>query len=496
MKLVFLGAAHEVTGSCTLIKINGKYGLVDCGMEQGEDIFENQKLPVNPGDIDFVLLTHAHIDHSGNIPLLFKNGYKGLVYASEATCNLCSIMLKDSAHIQESEVEWKNRKNERAGRPMIEPVYTVEDAELAISHLRPVAYNQRIEVDEGVEINFVDAGHLLGSASIEVYLTEGEEERKVVFSGDIGNVDQPLIKNPNYIDEADYVIEESTYGDRVHKKPAEGNVQFLANCIQKVLDRGGNLVIPSFAIGRTQEILYFIREIKQKGLVKNHDDFKVYVDSPLANEATAIFLQCDNSCFDEETQKLLNEGINPIMSPGVTLSVDKEESMQINYNKEPKVIISASGMCEAGRIRHHLKYNLWREECMILFVGYQAFGTTGRLLVDGADKIKLFGDEIICRAEIARMEGKSGHADMNGLIDWITHFKEKPKMVFINHGENEVTDSYAKLLNEEYGFTTSAPYSGAEFDLISGEYTNRTIGIPVKKSNKSFKQTDKTLRDE
>ena len=496
MKLTFLGATHEVTGSCTMIEVNGRCGLVDCGMEQGEDIFVNQEIPVNAAEIDFVLLTHAHIDHSGNIPLLFKSGFNGPVYANEATCNLCAVMLKDSAHIQESEAEWKNRKNERAGRPMVEPIYTMEDAELAIRHLRPVQYGEIRQIAEGVDIRFTDAGHLLGSSSIEVFLTENKEKRKVVFSGDIGNFNQPLIKNPEYIEEADYVVQESTYGDRIHNNPPEGNIQFLANCIQKVLDRGGNLVIPSFAVGRTQEILYFIREIKQNGLVKDHDGFKVYVDSPLANETTGIFLQCDNSYFDDETREILKKGINPLMFDGLTLSVDTEESKAINFNKEPKVIISASGMCEAGRIRHHLKHNLWRKESMILFVGYQAAGTTGRLIVDGAEKLKLFGEDIICKAEIGKLEGKSGHADQNGLIEWINHFKEKPGMVFINHGEDKVTEAYARLLEDEYGFTASAPFSGAEFDLIENKYTNNMPGIPVKKAKDSTKTTDNTLRDE
>lgn len=483
MKLVFLGATHEVTGSCTLIEINGKYGLVDCGMEQGEDTFVNQQIPVDESRIDFVLLTHAHIDHSGNIPLLFKNGFNGPVYATSATYHLCEIMLPDCAHIQESDAEWKNRKNERAGKALVEPIYTMEDAEKALANFRPCEYGEKISIAEGLDIVFVDAGHLLGSAAIELYMCENGVSKKVVFSGDIGNFDQPIIKDPVYIEEADYVITESTYGDRLHNVPKEGNVQYLADCIQRTLDRKGNVVIPAFAVGRTQEILYFIRDIKQHGLVKNHDNFKVVVDSPMANKATAVFLQCDNSYFDDETKEVLDEGVNPLMSPGVELSVSTEESMAINFDREPKVIISASGMCEAGRIRHHLKHNLWRKECMILFVGYQAVGTTGRIIADGAERIKLFGEEIICKAEIGRMEGKSGHADKNGLIKWISAFKKKPDMVFVNHGEDKVCESYSKLLSEEYKFTASAPFSGSVFDLIEGKYLEKTNGIPVKKKN-------------
>ncbi len=481
MKLVFLGATHEVTGSCTMIEIGGKYGLVDCGMEQGEDIFVNQEIPVNPAEIDFLLLTHAHIDHSGNIPLLFKNGYSGPVYATDATCHLCEIMLRDCAHIQESDAEWKNRKALRAGGAPVEPVYSLDDAETAIAHLRPCSYDEMIQVDEGVIVRFTDVGHLLGSASIEVFLTEADVSKKVVFSGDIGNTDQPLIKNPQYIEEADYVITESTYGDRLHETGEKTGVEYFADCIQRTLDRGGNVVIPSFAVGRTQEMLYLIRIVKEQGLVTGHGDFPVYVDSPLANEATGIFLQCDRSYFNDSTRALLDSGVNPLMSPGVKLSVSSEESKQINFDTTPKIILSASGMCEAGRIRHHLKHNLWRPESMILFVGYQAVGTTGRKIRDGAKEVKLFGENVAVNAEIAYLPGKSGHADKNGLIRWITAFREKPAMVFVNHGDDETMKSYANCLADEYGFTVSAPYSGAAFDLLLGEYTETPEGIPVRK---------------
>ena len=479
MKLTFLGATHEVTGSCTLIEIGGRYGLVDCGMEQGEDIFENKPLPVNAADLDFVLLTHAHIDHSGNIPLLYKNGYTGPVYATGATCHLCEIMLLDCAHIQESDAQWKSRKATRAGGAPVEPTYTLDDAQAAISHLRPCGYGEDIQVGEGVIVRFTDVGHLLGSASIELFLTENGVTKKVVFSGDIGNQNQPLLNDPQYVKTADFVVTESTYGDRLHEKLEVSSVEYLAGLIQKVLDRGGNMVIPSFAVGRTQEMLYFIRLIKERGLVTGHGDFPVYVDSPLANEATAIFLQCDRSYFDPDTLALLDKGINPLMSPGVQLSVSSEESKAINEDAVPKIIISASGMCEAGRIRHHLKHNLWRKECMILFVGYQAVGTTGRRIRDGAKDVKLFGEDITVNAEIAYLPGKSGHADRDGLLRWITAFEEKPAMVFVNHGEDAVVKSYAALLQEKYGFQATAPYSGAVFDLLSGDYIEAPAGIPV-----------------
>ena len=481
MKLTFLGATHEVTGSCTLIEINGSYGIVDCGMEQGQDLFENQSLPVEASKLDFVLLTHAHIDHSGNIPLLYKQGYTGPIYATAATVHLCEIMLRDCAHIQESDAEWKSRKSQRAGGPAIEPLYTMADAETAISKLRPVDYAAEVQIGEGIVVRFTDAGHLMGSSSIEIWLTEGGVTKKIVFSGDIGNLDQPLLCDPKYIAEADYVVTESTYGNRYHEKGDVNNIEYLADCIQRTFDRGGNVVIPSFAVGRTQEMLYFIREIKVQGLVHGHGDFPVFVDSPLANEATAVFLQTDNHYFDEDTRKLIDAGINPLMSPGVQLSVSSEESKAINNDKKPKVIISASGMCEAGRIRHHLKHNLWRRECLILFVGYQAVGTTGRAIRDGARKIKLFGEEIKVNAEVSYLPGKSGHADKDGLIKWIQAFKEKPHTVFVNHGDPDAVDDYAACLKEEYGYNTLAPYSGTSFDLLSGEVIELTDGVPIAK---------------
>ncbi len=474
MKLTFLGADHEVTGSCTMIEIGGRCGLVDCGMEQGEDVFVNQSIPVSPGELDFVLLTHAHIDHSGNIPLLFKNGYTGPVYATSATCHLCEIMLRDCAHIQQSDAEWRSRKAERAGNQPVEPVYTLEDAEAAIASLRPCEYGEMIQVGEGIFVRFVDAGHLLGSASIEVFLQEGDVSRKVVFSGDIGNLDQPIIRDPQYIDEADYVITESTYGDRLHERAENGPMGVLADVIQRTLDRGGNVVIPSFAVGRTQEMLYFIRIIKEQGLVSGHGDFPVYVDSPLANEATGIFLQCDRSYFDEDALALLDKGINPLMSPGVKLSVSSEESKQINFDYTPKVIISASGMCEAGRIRHHLKHNLWRKESTVLFVGYQAIGTTGRKLQDGAKELKLFGEDIAVNAEIAFLPGKSGHADKDGLLRWITAFREKPAMVFVNHGDDAAVKAYAACLCDEYGFEGSG--AGRVFGSPGGRSHGKSEG--------------------
>ena len=470
MKLVFIGADHEVTGSCHYMEVGDKKFCVDIGMEQGQDLFENQEIPVNPSEIDFILLTHAHIDHTGLLPMLFARGFRGQVYATKATVDLSQIMLRDSAHIQEFEAEWRNRKGKRAGQPEYEPVYVMQDALDAIELLVPCQYGERIRICEGVEIRFTDVGHLLGSASIEVWLTEGEETRKIVFSGDIGNVDQPLIKDPIPTKDADYVVMESTYGDRFHDQDRLDYVAELSAVIRETFAKGGNVVIPSFAVGRTQEMLYFLRKIKADNLVPEFPKFEVYVDSPLAVEATQIFNENIAECFDEEAMELVRNGINPLRFPGLTLSVTSNDSIAINSDNKPKVIISASGMCEAGRIRHHLKHNLWRKECTVVFVGYQANGTLGRILLEGASEVKLFGEPIEVMAEIVKLEGVSGHADKAGLIKWITSFDNRLKQVFVVHGEDEVSTGFAKCLCDEYGLNASAPYSGAEFDMISGRF--------------------------
>jgi len=480
MKMTFIGAAHEVTGSCTYIEACGKRFLVDFGMEQGVDYFVNAKVPCPPSGIDFVLLTHAHIDHSGLLPLLYAGGFSGEIHATQATCNLCSIMLRDSAHIQEFEAEWRSRKGRRKGLEEVEPLYTMADAEGAIALLCPHQYETETEICDGIKVKFVDAGHLLGSSSIEIYITEGEVTRKLVFSGDIGNLDQPLIRDPQYLNDADYVVMESTYGNRRHQK-VENYTERLAQLIQKAFDRGGNLIIPSFAVGRTQELLYFIRQIKADGLVKNHGDFPVYIDSPLAIEATRVFNENKNSCFDEEAMSFVSKGINPITFSNLRVAVTSDESKAINFDTQPKIIISASGMCEAGRIKHHLKHNLWKSENIILFVGYQAVNTLGRSLVEGAKTVKLFGEEINVAAEITVLPGISGHADIDGLDKWITHINA-PKKVFVNHGEAEIAEYYKEHLRD-MGYNAFAPYSGAYCDLATGEFVNvEPIKIEKKES--------------
>lgn len=478
MKLMFLGAAHEVTGSCHYIEACGKSILLDCGMEQGRDTYENQEIPVAASAIDYVFLSHAHIDHSGLLPLLYKNGFRGSIYATEATTDLCRIMLLDSAHIQEFEAQWRNRKAKRSGAVPFEPLYTTEEAQAVGGHFVPCSYEEKIDVCPGISLRFTDVGHLLGSSSIEVWLTEQETTKKIVYSGDIGNLNQPIIHDPRYTEEADYVLMESTYGDRRHTVPPD-YVAALARHIQETFDRGGNLVIPAFAVGRTQEMLYFMREIKEQGLVTGHGNFKVYVDSPLAIEATKIFTENRLDCYDTAALALVKQGINPLEFDGLVTAVTPEDSQAINFDRHPKVIISASGMCEAGRIRHHLKHNLWRKESTILFVGYQAIGTLGRAILDGAQEIRLFGESIHINAQIRELDGVSGHADQDGLLRWITHFTPKPAKVFVVHGDDLVTETFAQCLEAEYGFDATAPFSGACYDLLTGALLAEGVKIPV-----------------
>lgn len=486
MKLTFLGATHEVTGSCSYLEINGKRILIDYGMEQGRNFFENSPIPVPVADLDAVLLTHAHIDHSGMLPVLYQSGYRGGVHATRATCNLCDIMLRDSAHIQEFEAEWRNRKAQRSGDKPYEPVYDMEDAEGLIAQLVPHPYGERFLLVDGVEARFTDAGHLLGSGSIELWLTEDGATKKLVFSGDLGNINQPLLNDPSFIDEADYAVVESTYGDRVHDTPPD-YAAALAEVLQRTFDRGGNVVVPSFAVGRTQELLYFLRHIKNAGLVHGHDGFIVYVDSPLAIAATRVFVNNGDSCYDAEARALLEQGINPIACDDLITAQTADESKAINFDTRRKVIISASGMCEAGRIKHHLKHNLWDERNTIVFVGYQAEGTTGRALLSGADSISLFGERVQVCAEITQLPGISGHADANGLTRWITHFAPKPAMVFVNHGEASVCEHFAEHLRNDCSLPVAVPYSGSVYDLVANAYACEAAPVPLSEARQAEK---------
>ncbi len=474
MKLTFFGAAKAVTGSCHCVEVNGRKVLVDCGLQQGRDEQDNRELDFVPGYIDDVVVTHAHIDHSGRLPLLVKQGFSGNIYCTRLTAQLLSIMLRDSAQIQENDAAYENQKGKRAGRPPVEPLYTLEDVEKTLRHIVTCEYGWELDISDGIKIRFVDAGHLLGSACVEMWLTEQGFTKKIVFSGDIGNRKQPIIRSPQPITEADYVVTESTYGDRLHNVKEKPNyADDLARVIDETLAKGGNLVIPSFAVGRTQELLYFIREIKEQGLVDSDPDFQVYVDSPLAGAATEIFSGDLTGYLDEEAVEHLRGGAL-FRFPGLNITESTGESRELNLDARPKVIISASGMCDAGRIRHHLKHNLWRPESTILFVGYQAEGSLGRRILDGADHVKLFGEEIAVRARIVRFHGLSSHADRDGLVQWINLYTPKPQQVFVVHGEARAAENYAQTLTE-MGFSAHAPNYEEVYDLLE----NRMIAPGV-----------------
>ena len=480
MKLTFFGAAHAVTGSCHCLEVNGRKILIDCGLQQGRDEHDDNALDFSPSYIDYVLVTHAHIDHSGRIPLLVKEGFSGPIYTTRLTAQLLSIMLRDSAHIQESDAQWQNQKGKRAGREEVEPLYTLTDAEEALQLLNTQEYGQILELCEGVEVRFCDAGHLLGSSCVEIWATENGVTKKLVFSGDLGNVDQPVIRDPSFVTEADYVIMESTYGDRNHQPP-ESYTEALAALIDDVFSKGGNIVIPSFAVGRTQELLYFLREIKNEGMVKSVPNFTVCVDSPLAAEATKIYAGDLHGYLDEEAIAVLQGGDNLFTFPGLTLTQSTEESKALNMDKSSKIIISASGMCDAGRIRHHLKHNLWRPECAVVFVGYQGEGTLGRRLLEGAKSVKLFGEEIAVRARILNFPGLSSHADRDHLLDWIGHFSPKPDQVFVVHGDSEITDLFANDLNER-GIPAHAPLYEEVYDLLGNRMLAKGVVLESKRT--------------
>ncbi len=481
MKIEFLGAAREVTGSCTLLEYNDKKILVDCGMEQGPDTYENTPLPISPADVDCVLLTHAHIDHSGKLPNLVSNGFTGAIYSTTATKKLCSIMLLDSAHIQEQEAKWRNKRAKRSGADEYIPLYTIADAQATLPLFQGCEYDEEIEIFEGFKVRFIDAGHLLGSASIEITFFEEGKEHKILFSGDVGNVDRPLIKNPQFPSSADYVVIESTYGNRVHER-REDYTEQMVRIIDDTISRGGNLVIPSFAIGRTQELLYLLHNIKKNKLTKY--DFPVFVDSPLCVEATEIYSNDEElmSYYDEETLALIQSGEEILSFPGLTFSKTSDESVAINLDKRPKIIISASGMCEAGRIRHHLKHNLWREDSTILFVGYQAEGTFGRQLISGVKQVKLFGEKIQVRAKIETIKGISGHADSNILMEWLKNISPKPKTIFVNHGSDTSSSDFANRVQDELQVQAIAPYNGAIYNLLTNTCLHQGNLQKIKKS--------------
>ena len=477
MKIQFCGASTGVTGSCHLITTEKHKILLDCGQFQGgkaQDALNYEEFPFDPAEIDFVILSHAHIDHCGRIPLLVKRGFKGDIYCTDATADLLDVMLKDSGYIHEKEAEWKNRKNERAGRAMVEPLYTYNDAVDSLKFVKPVLYDQLVELNDQMKMVFNDAGHILGSAITELWITEDDNVSKLVFSGDLGVMDRPILRNPTIIKKADYVIMETTYGNRIHPKNSM-DVKKLMDIIRKTAKRGGTTVIPSFAVGRTQELIYELNRVYDSDS-EYHKDFEnimVYVDSPMATTATEVFKK-NAQVFDDETKEYIMKGDNPLDFKNLKFTRTSEESMWLNTDNEPKVIISASGMCEAGRIRHHLKHNLWNSKSSIIFVGYQAEGTLGKLLVEGAKEVTLFGEKIQVNAEIYNLEGFSGHADRDGLLAWLKGFQKEPKHIFLVHGEQQAKEDFAETVRKELGYDPVVVKGNSEFVLEKDEIVSET----------------------
>ena len=492
MKITFLGAAKKVTGSNFLVEGAGRTFIVDCGMYQGrakDEEMNFEQFAYNPREIDFMLLTHAHIDHSGRIPKLYNDGFRGDIYATKATCDLCKIMLPDSGHIQEMEVEWRNRKRIREGKSELKPLYTAEDAIKSTELLVPVKYSEIIDVSENIAVRFNDAGHMLGSAMIEVWITENGKTEKAVFSGDIGNNDIPLLSSPTMIESADYLIMESTYGNRLHMRN-ENKANIFLDVVSNTLIHGGNVIIPSFAVGRTQEILYELNKIKEgtddaEFINKYNVLMKtpVYVDSPLAISATEIFKKNDE-LFDYDVRQEIERGDNPLEFDGLKFTRTAEESKSLNESGEPCIIISASGMCDVGRIKHHLKHNLWNPKSTILFVGYQAPGTLGRAIVDGAKKVKIFGEEIVVNARIEYIEGYSGHADQEWLLNFVYSFFKKPKQIILIHGEEDSQNVLKQKIEETTGIKVTIPNLGEKYELRNNEIKLlEVIDFPEEKDN-------------
>lgn len=477
MKLNFLGASQTVTGSCHLITIGKQKILLDCGQFQGGKSIERlnyEPFAFDPAEIDIMILSHAHIDHSGRIPLLVKRGFKGSIYCTDATYDLSSIMLKDSGYIHEKEAEWENRKNMRAGKPLVEPLYTFDDAEKSLVYFKPVIYDQLISIDENIKVRFNDAGHILGSSIVELWITENGKTTKLVFSGDLGVKGRPILRDPVIIKEADILIMETTYGNRLHEENSKSIESFI-DIILKTTRRGGTVVIPAFAVGRTQELIYRMNRFYEgnEALQKELDKINVYVDSPLATSATEIFRR-NAQVFDDETRDYILKGDNPLDFKNLHFTRSAEESKGLNFIQEPKIIISASGMCEAGRIKHHLKHNLWNPKSSIVFVGYQAEGTLGKRIKDGEKDVMLFGESIHVNAEIHALEGFSGHADQAGLLEWLSGFERKPSHIFLLHGEEESKTGFSELIKKELGYDSIVVRDSSEY-VLNGHMTVNSI---------------------
>ena len=467
MNITFYGAAQEVTGSCHMVEVAGHKFLIDCGLFQGsltDQMLNYEEFPFNIQEVEFVILTHAHIDHSGRIPKLYKAGYKNPVYCTSATRELCKIMLPDSGHIQENEIEWVNRKRMRAGKKPNDPIYTEQDAIDCLEIFKGLEYNVPVKINDDISFVLKDAGHMLGSAIVELYLKEDGKEKKVVFTGDLGNKNLPIINDPVNIDSADVLVMESTYGDRLHSSIVDQSSKFI-QIILDTIRRGGNVIIPSFAVGRTQELLYEINKYLTDDRIKEElSKIPVYVDSPLAVNATRIF-ESQHSYYDEEALSYLLKGDNPLVFDNLHLIETSEESQALNDDPEPKIIISASGMCEVGRIKHHLKHNLYRSECTVLFVGYQAEGTLGRKIMNGEPLVKIFGEEIAVKAEIKSLDAFSGHADRDGLLGWVAAMKKKPEQIFIVHGELEAQNVLKEYIQQGFKINAINPAYQEQYDV-------------------------------
>ena len=468
MRIKFCGASSGVTGSCHLLTTENHKVLLDCGQFQGgkaQEALNYEPFPFDPKEVECVILSHAHIDHCGRIPLLVKRGFTGKIYCTDATADLLDVMLKDSGFIHEKDAEWKSKRAARAGKPPVEPLYTYEDAVKALEYVVPVLYDQQIEINDHMKIVFNDAGHILGSAITELWVVEDGRESKIVFSGDLGMMNRPILRDPTIIKKADYVIMETTYGNRNH--PANStSIKELLDIVLKTTRRGGTVVIPSFAVGRTQELIYeFNKFYEEHSEYKEEmDQLMVYVDSPMATTATEVFRK-NAQVFDEETRDYILRGDNPLDFKNLKFTRSTAESQALNLDRNPKVIISASGMCEAGRIRHHLKHNLWDSKSSIIFVGYQAEGTLGKLLVEGGKDVVLFGEEIHVNAEIYNLEGFSGHADQDGLFSWLAGFRQKPKQIFLVHGEEDSKKDFGKLISDKLGYDPVVVLGNSEFEL-------------------------------
>ena len=498
MKIQFCGATSGVTGSCHLIITENHKVLLDCGQFQGgkaQEALNYEEFPFDPTEIDCMILSHAHIDHCGRIPLLVKRGFKGDIYCTDATADLLDVMLKDSGYIHEKEAEWKNRKNERAGRPAVEPLYTYNDAVDSLKFVSPVLYDQLIELNEEMKIVFNDAGHILGSAITELWVTENGNTSKIVFSGDLGVMNRPILRDPTIIKKADYVIMETTYGDRVHPSNSM-DVKKLMDIIRDTAKRGGTTVIPSFAVGRTQELIYELNKVydSDSEYRKDFEDIMVYVDSPMATTATEVFKK-NAQVFDDEMKEYITKGDNPLDFKNLKFTRTSEESIQLNANTKPKVIISASGMCEAGRIRHHLKHNLWNSKASIIFVGYQAEGTLGRYLIDGAKEVTLFGEKIKVNAHIHNLEGFSGHADKNGLLVWLGGFQKEPKHIFLVHGEQDAKEAFAETIKNKFGYEPVVVRGNSEFVLEKDEIVEERDMLSDYIDDETINNTNETLSD-